>query len=255
MREIAFDRSRRAVVFGDAAFAGLSAAGCCAMPQTPKIAGACRPQPSPFLAGPEVLAAWAKPERYFDAHSLHIWDHTWPATISEGPVTIERCTGRTANDSGLAVTLRRGARSAKNCLLPGDAAYAYIPSVSAGGTYNALCMTHHGGRLHSAVYPKPKRGAASVLSAGPRNSYRHPMFSTLAAHLEYGWKFPTGTAVSGQRPCHVLVPWGSHPHIFQGGCHGRECATAIAAIAPSCPEVHSFAHPAAVKMVRTLVTA
>ena len=187
--------------------------------------------------------------------SLHIWDHTWPATVSEGPVTIERCTGRTANDSGLAVTLRRGARSAKNCLLPGDAAYAYIPSVSAGGTYNALCMTHHGGRLHSAVYPKPKRGAVSVLSAGPRNSYRHPMFSTLAAHLEYGWKFPTGTAVSGQRPCHVLVPWGSHPHIFQGGCHGRECATAIAAIAPSSPEVHSFAHPAAVKMARTLVTA
>ena len=69
MREFAFDWSRRAVVFGGAAFAGPSATGCCAIPETPEFVGACRPQPSPFLAGPEVLAAWAKPECYFDAHT------------------------------------------------------------------------------------------------------------------------------------------------------------------------------------------
>lgn len=186
--------------------------------------------------------------------TLHIWDHTWPATVTEGPVTIERCTGRTANDSGLAVTLRPKRNSTRNCLLPGDAAYVYIPSVVAGDSFSMLCMTHHGGRLHSATYPRPKRRASSVLSAGPRNSYRHPMFDTIATHLENGWGFPTGTAVSGQRPCHVLVPWGARPHIFRGGCHGEVCATAVAAIAPGHSEVTAFAHAVSSKAKRILVT-
>lgn len=69
MRETALDPTRRALVFGGAGLAGLSAAGCCALPQTPMIAGTCDPRILPFLAGPEVLAAWAKPERYFDAHT------------------------------------------------------------------------------------------------------------------------------------------------------------------------------------------
>jgi hypothetical protein len=188
--------------------------------------------------------------------SLHIWNHTWPATIIEGPVTIERCTGRTANDSGLSVTLRQKTNGKRNCLLPGDAAYAHIPSVVAGESFSVLGMTHHGGRLHSAIYPKPKRSSSSVLSVGPRNSYRHPLFSTIAAHLENGWGFPTGTAVSGQRPCHVLVPWGSQPHIFQGGCHGGGgCATAIAAIAPAHTKVTAFTHALPPKAARRLVTA
>lgn len=165
--------------------------------------------------------------------SLHIWDDTWPGTITAGAVTIERCTGRTTNDSGLAVTLRRHRNSSRNCLLPGDADYAYIPSVTAGESFSVLCMTHHGGRLHSATYPRAKRGAISVLSAGPRNSYRHPLFDTVATHLEHGWGMPIGTALSGQRPCHVLVPWGGRSHIFQGGCHGGVCATAVSAIAPA----------------------
>lgn len=173
--------------------------------------------------------------------SLHIWDAAWPGTITAGAVTIERCTGRTSNDSGLAVTLRRRRSSSKNCLLPGDADYACIPSVVAGESFNALCMTHHGGRLHSPIYPKAKRGAASVLSAGPRNSYRHPLFDTVATHLEHGWSLPTGTALSGQRPCHVLVPWEGRPHILQGGCHAGRCATAVSAIAPANGKITKFA--------------
>lgn len=64
-----FNSSRRALVLGGATATGLAAVGCCAVPPLPKIAGACSPQPSPFLAGPEVQAAWARPERYFDAHT------------------------------------------------------------------------------------------------------------------------------------------------------------------------------------------
>lgn len=177
----------------------------------------------------------------YERGSLHIWDAAWPGTISAGAVAIERCTGRTTNDSGLAVTLRRKRGSSKNCLLPGDADYACIPSVSAGQSFSALCMTHHGGKLHSSTYPKAKRGAASVLSAGPRNTYCHPLFDTITTHLEHGWGFPIGTAFSGQRPCHVLVPWQGGPQVFQGGCHGGICANAISTIAPATGKIARFA--------------
>lgn len=178
--------------------------------------------------------------------NIRIWDKSLPPVIDTGSVRIERCTGKTANDSGLAVTLRRRRR---NFLLPGDAAYAHVPSVASGEMFTALCMTHHGGRLHSRVYPKPKRGHAAVLSAGPRNSYKHPLFATVAKHLEAGWQFPTPTAVSGQRPCHVYVPWGGSPHVFRGGCHATHCSVAIADIAPerdcmavraTIPEIHTI---------------
>lgn len=64
-----FNSSRRALVLGGAAATGLAAVGCCAVPTPPKLTGACSPRPSPFLAGPEVEAAWARHERYFDAHT------------------------------------------------------------------------------------------------------------------------------------------------------------------------------------------
>jgi hypothetical protein len=175
--------------------------------------------------------------------SLILWDHTWPAELREGCVRIERCTGKTSNDSGLAVTLFAGLKSQRNCLLPGDAAYAHIPSVLSGTAFNALCMTHHGGRLHSPVYPAVKRGGASALSVGPRNTYKHPLFQTLTWHSEKGWKFPTCTGFSGQRPCHVLLPWGKQPYVFQGGCHANQCGVAIAKVIPEMNAVLRFAKP------------
>ena len=62
------DEYRRRFVFGSATLTALSAAGCCTVPK-PAITSTCSPFPSPFLAGPEVLAAWAGPERNFDAHA------------------------------------------------------------------------------------------------------------------------------------------------------------------------------------------
>jgi hypothetical protein len=175
--------------------------------------------------------------------SLHVWNPKWPRRLRGGAVTIECCTGRTSNDSGLAVTLHEAKGSRRRCLLPGDAAYRFIPSVQAGVSFDALSMTHHGGRLHSSDYPKAKRTSAAALSAGPRNSYSHPMFDTVAAHLRYGWPMPTPTAFSGQRPCHVLLPWGSQPHVFKGGCHADRCGVAIAEIFPPCKEVKRTAKP------------
>lgn len=56
--------SRRKVLLGGVAVSGLAALeGCCGVPKPPS-------QPTePFLAGPEVLGAWKKPQRYFDAHT------------------------------------------------------------------------------------------------------------------------------------------------------------------------------------------
>lgn len=65
---LGIDINRRGFVLGGATFAALSAAGCCTVPSQ-QISGGCNPMPSPFLAGPEVMAAWAKSVRYFDAHT------------------------------------------------------------------------------------------------------------------------------------------------------------------------------------------
>lgn len=171
----------------------------------------------------------------YTREQLQIWDGTWPWTIQGGGVRIERCTGRTSNDSGLAVTLYSKRLRDRNCLLPGDADYRFIPSVAGAERFNALCMTHHGGRLHSAAYPVPKRNAVALISSGPRNTYKHPLFGTLVAHLKAGWPIPAQTGLSGQRPCHVLWPWGKQPHLFHGDCPRAACSTAVARTAPHTP--------------------
>ncbi len=63
-----FDSDRRRFLAGGAALAGSAMSGCCSFP-TQTIAGVCSPSPAPFLAGPEVVRAWAGPQRYFDAHT------------------------------------------------------------------------------------------------------------------------------------------------------------------------------------------
>lgn len=64
----AVNTTRRALVLGGPVLAGLSAAGCCTIPPTPQISGACA-HTNAFLAGPEVRDAWSKKERFFDAHT------------------------------------------------------------------------------------------------------------------------------------------------------------------------------------------
>lgn len=62
------DGQRRALMLGGASLAALSAAGCCTVP-LPQIVAGCPARPTPFLAGPEVQAAWRGTTRYFDAHT------------------------------------------------------------------------------------------------------------------------------------------------------------------------------------------
>ncbi|PKB13815.1 hypothetical protein [Janthinobacterium sp. 64] len=178
----------------------------------------------------------------FSRGLLHIWPVGGPAEYVGKNVSLERCTGKTYNDSGIAVTFHRSKPSGNNCLLPGDADFQFIPSVVAKRKFSAICMTHHGGRLHSATYPIAKRGAVAANSSGPRNSYKHPLFDTIGAHLEAGWPLPVQTGLSGQRPCHVLLPWGQKPHYFQGGCHGPgSCNIAPAKAAPGTLKLANWA--------------
>ena len=174
---------------------------------------------------------------------LHIWNAAGSTQLKVGEIRLERCTGRTENDSGIAVTFYAGRFRKRNCLLPGDAAYRYIPSVAAGESFNSLCMAHHGGRLHSKHYPASKRSSAAANSSGPRNSYKHPLFTTLAAHFDAGWPVPAQTGFSGQRPCHVLLPWGKQAHLFRGGCHGGMCSVAPTEFAPAAPSIKRMATP------------
>lgn len=164
----------------------------------------------------------------------NLWE--WPA-ITNAPfngktLSIEKCTGRTSNDSGLAVILRReGTR--KKFLIPGDASYGFIPAVKAGCRFDGLSMTHHGGVLHHKVYPTPKRGAAAILSVGAANSHKHPRLDTIDFHLRNAWKLPLATGFSGQRPSHAYVAWGEQPRLVVGGCGRGACSTALHQLVPS----------------------
>jgi beta-lactamase superfamily II metal-dependent hydrolase len=165
--------------------------------------------------------------------TLHIWHAALPQSVRAGSVRIEKCSGKTSNDSGLAVTIRERAGSRRKALLPGDAAYRYIRSVVRKERFSALSLTHHGGKLHSSRhYPLGAVRAICVNSAGPRNTYGHPLFSTLEAHLVKGWTPPVPTGYSGQRPCHVLLPWRGPPEIFRGGCPSGVCSVAYRGALP-----------------------
>jgi len=176
-------------------------------------------------------------------HNLYLWPEGSVPLIRGKNVLLERCTGTGTNDSGIAATFYATKLRRRNCLIPGDADYRYIPSVIAKERFNSLCLTHHGGRLHSKYYPIPKRGATSANSSGPRNSYKHPLFNSLTKHFDSGWGAPAQTGFSGQRPCHVLLPWGKQSLLFQGGCHGGECSVAPTKMAPTSTNAIKWAIP------------
>lgn len=65
MRENSIDMGRRSLLLGSAS---LAATGCCTVP-APRVSGLCLGGTSNYLTGIEAQNAWAKPERYFDAHA------------------------------------------------------------------------------------------------------------------------------------------------------------------------------------------
>jgi hypothetical protein len=156
---------------------------------------------------------------------LCVWRDGSCKELRIGPLHLERCSGRTTNDSGIAATIFPSARSRRSCLLPGDADYRHIPSVRSGTAFSRLSITHHGGRLHSHVIPSAKRGAVAVCSVGVGNTYKHPFLDTFDEHVRGGWSTPLTTGVTSPRPSNLMLTWNSAPRIFTGADHGAECSS------------------------------
>jgi hypothetical protein len=111
-----------------------------------------------------------------------------------GHFYLEICTGSNRNNSGIALTLSEHRSGVgEKILMPGDADYRYIGSVSIGSPYLSVVAAHHGGALSGAttIPGNPGRGISRlVYSTGANNSYRHPLPATRRAHDSVGWKDP-----------------------------------------------------------------
>ncbi len=115
-----------------------------------------------------------------------------------------KCTGKKRNDSGIAVKLDLGKENdISEILFPGDSQYTYIDKQLTH--VEALCATHHGGKLYSTSnFPTcHKEGEGLIVySYGKNNSYKHPRRDTVNEHVKRGWgaerfgeKYSLGTTV------------------------------------------------------------
>jgi beta-lactamase superfamily II metal-dependent hydrolase len=100
------------------------------------------------------------------------------------------CTGRSRNDSGLAVVVSDRLRGL-SWLLTGDASYDKIPASSLGFPSVAVSVSHHGARqprVGSLPPIRPAQPYARLLySFGEANHYRHPTLASVTSHGAAGW--------------------------------------------------------------------
>jgi hypothetical protein len=104
--------------------------------------------------------------------TCNILKWTAPSTVRAGAVTLVRCTGKSKNDSGIAVfvELPQG-----TVLFPGDATFDKVPVPQPNtGALRGLVATHHGSRHVGTPIPKPRATATLAYSFGAGNTYGHP---------------------------------------------------------------------------------
>ncbi len=116
----------------------------------------------------------------------------WPnglKSVVRGCVSIEKCTGAGKNNSGLAMIVT--GPNGDKVLLPGDARYTAIPSLTPRPTsqFVSIVAPHHGGTSGGAYAPTCPALAHSrlVYSCGNGNTYGHPATRTIANHQGAGW--------------------------------------------------------------------
>lgn len=110
---------------------------------------------------------------------------------SKSSFLLKRSNGSTLNDSGFAAIVRITNSEQNYCiLLPGDCAYKKLDkTLLAGSAINAVVATHHGGDLRCDVIPNPANPTVAkvIFSAGPKNSYGHPLTATLKEYIRKRW--------------------------------------------------------------------
>lgn len=185
--------------------------------------------------GPGPQSAMASAIASTAPGALMIWSGT--GTLRAGDIELERCTGpaTSQNRTGLAVWVW-GPNGLYPILLPGDAGYSDIPNLKAGRTAASLVAAHHGGSAPGTPPMKASVGVPRVaLSYGYKNSYRHPLTSSLHALVTAsGWSIghpgtvmderrtedrPGGAGGSGFG--HIRLNWAKHkgsPHSCVCGC-------------------------------------
>lgn len=99
-----------------------------------------------------------------------------------------KCTGKSRNDSGLAIILNlQKDNNISEILLPGDSHYFYIKQRK---IVDAICVSHHGGKLYNKrgfPIPNERVNGYAVYSYGTNNNYNHPRIETVEVHINKGW--------------------------------------------------------------------
>ena len=165
----------------------------------------------PLGAGPQASFAAA----VITHGSLSIWPPKVAKAKSRAGLTIEQCTGKVQNTSGLAVFLDDPIGKREPIVLTGDAGYTHIPGLKACKPFS-MVVPHHGGIASGLAVTDPGfRNSRVVISCGPSNSYGHPLpaskLKLTSAHWTLG---PTGARVDDRytedlRPAlgHVGMRW------------------------------------------------
>ncbi|TIX35657.1 MAG: hypothetical protein E5V34_02415 [Mesorhizobium sp.] len=166
--------------------------------------------------------------------TLMIWKGS--GILQAGKIEIERCVGPSTNQnrSGIAAWVW-GSTGSDPLLLPGDAGYGDIPTLSAGKAIAGLAAAHHGGRAPGVAPTKPGVGTPRVaLSYGHSNSYKHPLPNSLkgltASHWNIGHPAPgiderrtedRSGGVGGHGLGHIRMNWTGNigpVHMCRCGC-------------------------------------
>jgi hypothetical protein len=118
---------------------------------------------------------------------LLIWSPP-SGSIRSGRLELVVCTGPGRNHSGLALYVS-GPAGQDEVLLPGDAAYVYVPNALTAKLH-ALVAAHHGGNLVKPGIPTSAGAAHSRLaySYGTGNKYKHPRPMARSDHDGAGWE-------------------------------------------------------------------
>lgn len=149
--------------------------------------------------------------------------YVFPNNVSRldiGSMTIVKCTGRTKNDSGLAVFLniRRGGESFR-VLNPGDAGYQHIPHLNdADLRIGGLVATHHGSarNIDWNNIPNAESPFRIIYSFGLGNIYGHVKHDSEKEHHNKGWIHKRSTVDGG-------VSFRRLIKRLHAGCRGRRC--------------------------------